>query len=81
MIITLICVTGSNEVTIADHESQQIPGTLAPSPAVHVESIHKPVAAKQIASIRVTTLLVSLKTQTLNCIFIILSYVMPGPNE
>ncbi len=46
-------------MTVADHESQQIPGTPLPPPqAADTESLRKPVAAKQIASIRVTTLLV-----------------------
>ncbi len=58
--IFIICPIGSNEVKVADHESQEIPGT-PPSPprAADTDSVHKPVAAKQIASIRVTTLLVS----------------------
>ncbi len=55
----IFTITGSNEVTVADPESQQIPGTPSPTSAVDTESVHKPVAAKQIASIRVTTLLVS----------------------
>ncbi len=66
--------TGSNEVTVADHDAHDIPGTPPPSPAP-ADPMQGPVAAKQISSIRVTTLLVGhlavAKLSSITCISVI----------